>query len=88
MILKKRSSYKVDLNALENLRLTKKVDYYELLNNNSEICFYWRGIGAKQVKEFNFQFEKKFEIKNQKKLYHSCYLYYDQKESQIYTEDI
>ncbi len=45
MILKKSSGYKIDLNALENLRVTKKVDYYEMLKNNSEICFYWRGIG-------------------------------------------
>jgi hypothetical protein len=33
-----------NLSDLENLKLTNQIDFFELLENNNKIVFYWRGI--------------------------------------------
>ena len=84
-ILKKDSDCLLNLNDLENLRITKKIDFFEMRNNNSEIIFYWRGMGVNEIKDINISLTKNFEIENKMKLYHSAYLYYGKEETIVYS---
>ena len=85
VIFYKPSNLKINLNDLETLRKIGKIDYYELLNENSEIVFYWRGIGAKQNYQIDLTLAKEFEITNNFSAKVGAYLYYDKDGSMVFA---
>jgi len=48
----KPSCYDYNLNDLENLRLEGKIDFFELLEKNNKLVFYWRGMKRNERKNF------------------------------------
>lgn len=85
VVFYKPSGLKVNLNDLETLRKTGKIDYYELLNQNSEVVFYWRGIGAKASYTVDLTLAKEFEISQSFPAKVAAYLYYDKDGSIIFA---
>jgi hypothetical protein len=85
MIFYKPSNLKVNLNDLETLRKLKKIDYYELLKDNSEIVFYWRGIGANASYEVDITLSKEFELSSGFGAKVGAYLYYDKDGSIVFA---
>ena len=86
MIFYKPSHLKVNLNDLETLRKTGKIDYYELLKNNSEIVFYWRGIGPKSSYEVDLTLVKEYEVSDGFAAQVGAYLYYDKDGSIVFAK--
>ena len=85
LIMQKDSDCLINLNDLENLRLKGTVDFYEMRHNNSQIIFYWRGMGPKETKNVEISLLKKFKVHNKMQLYHRAYLYYGKEESEVYA---
>ena len=85
LIFYKPSNLKVNLNDLETLRKSNKIDYYELLTDNSEIVFYWRGIGPNETYEIDLTLAQEFEISQRFTAKASAYLYYDKDGSVVFA---
>lgn len=85
LVVKKESNLELNQAHLENLRLNKTVDFYELGPKNAEIILYWKSMAPKQTKTIQLSFGKKFEITNIMKLYHHAYVYYAKEESEVYA---
>ena len=85
LIFYKPSNLKVNLNDLESLRKMDKVDYYELLKQNSEIVFYWRGIGANSSYQVDLTLSKEYEVSQRFPAKVGAYLYYDKDGSLVFA---
>lgn len=48
----------IDLNALEDLKRSETIDFYEIKNLNSLIVFYFRGLKNYEKKEFKIGFAR------------------------------
>jgi len=75
----KPSCYDYNLTDLENLREQGVIDYYEFLEGNNKLIFYWRGMKPNEQKNFQFSLNKRYMLNNCKERTHSAYLYYDKK---------
>jgi hypothetical protein len=51
MVFKVPSCLEINFNQLSLLKQSLKFDYYEVLNSNTEIVFYWRQMMPGEVKE-------------------------------------
>ena len=71
-------------NALERLRSTRHIDYFEVKNHNAEIVFYWRSLAPGGNKTLILNFEKKYTGKKCEKRESKAYLYYREKESVVF----
>jgi hypothetical protein len=85
VIFYKPSHLKVNLNDLETLRKTGQVDYYELLKDNSEIVFYWRGIGPNSSYQVDLTLANEFDISDSFSAKVGAYLYYDKDGSMVFA---
>ena len=82
----KPSCYDFNINDLEGLRLNNKVDYFEILENNSKLVFHFRGMEPKGVKEFTVSLYKRFKLADEVERTHCVYLYYDKEGSEIFVK--
>lgn len=75
-----------NLSDIENLKLNGLIDHFDILENNSKIVFYWRGLKEKERRQFNFSLYKRYSFINCIDRTHEIYLYYDKKGSVIFDK--
>lgn len=80
------SCFDFNINDLELMRQKGDVDYYEVLRDSTTLVFYFRGLKAKQTKNFSLSLVKRFAESTCKDRAHSTYLYYDKDGSILYRK--
>ncbi len=80
----KPSCLDFNINDLENMRLEEVIDYFEILEDNSKLVFYWRGMKKNERKNFQFSLNRRFTLNDCFERTGQIYLYYDKKETVLY----
>ena len=78
------SCEEVDFNALEKMKTTGKVDYFEVREHNTEVVFYWKSLKPSETKEATVITFQKYENEACIQRPHKAYLYYDEDGSQVW----
>lgn len=74
-----------DFETLERLQKEGDISYFELLNYNTEIILYWRGLDKGQTKEVTISMIRKYKSEHCVERPSKAYLYYDSEGSEIWT---
>ena len=81
----KPSCLEFNISDLENFQLSGDIDFFELLDNNSKIVFYYRGMKENQKRKFKFSMFKRYSLVECVERTDEVYLYYDKKGSVVYV---
>lgn len=63
-VLNMQTGTSVSPNELERLRREEYFDYFEILNQGSEVVIFWRGIEGAGKKEFKLWYKEDFKVKD------------------------
>lgn len=80
------SCLEVDYNWLEKLKSSKKIAYFEVLNDNTDVILYWRSMNPDETKQVNIQMSQAYKSNMCIFRPSRAYLYYDEQGSEVWTQ--